>query len=564
MKTIKAKLFLPIFFMFIFFTTVLVAQVTGINKNLEEINEINDKFFTTLVKAEQLKLNVVQVQQWLTDISATRASEGLDDGFDEAAKHAKSVDTLLIELGELNPERKQQLTDITNHFHDYYDSGKKMAQAYIDGGPEQGNLMMEQFDSDAAAINDDVDALVEDSNIQVETAIHTIKQITSNMIIVTVISIVLSLLICAAVWILVSKKVIKPISLLLKKLESLSEHGGDLTQQLNIDTSDEIGGLAKATNKFIDNIRSIVTNVKQSSSQAVASAEQLATHAEETGQKSNEIANSIGEIADGSAKQAEHAEKILKMMEETAIEVSNGRNQAATTLSNAKKSSLYAREGNEAINDAIDHLRTITATVNDAAQSVQNLGKRSEEIGGIITAISAISEQTNLLALNAAIEAARAGEAGKGFAVVAEEVRKLAEQASQSSKQITELIKSIQTETINTVALMEKNLLEVKNQEDMIEKSRASLKNIVVQVEETEIETQNINELLIAFNEKAQNVLIAIQEISSISEESASSAKSVAEASEEQFATIEEISASSVELAQLAESLQKQVNRFTV
>ncbi len=121
-----------------------------------------------------------------------------------------------------------------------------------------------------------------------------------------------------------------------------------------------------------------------------------------------------------------------------------------------------------------------------ATDSIQKLGKRSEEIGGIITVISDIAEQTNLLALNAAIEAARAGEQGKGFAVVASEVRKLAEQSKQASGQITGLINDIQAETSVTVRTMESNLLAVNEQVMIINKGGEALEEIVDKVIETE------------------------------------------------------------------------------
>ncbi len=72
-----------------------------------------------------------------------------------------------------------------------------------------------------------------------------------------------------------------------------------------------------------------------------------------------------------------------------------------------------------------------------------DLGRKSQEIGGILEIITELAEQTNILAVNAAIEAAGAGDAGRRFGVVAEEIRKLADRVSGSAKEIRGLIQDV-------------------------------------------------------------------------------------------------------------------------
>lgn len=127
MKSIRIKILLPVFTMLFIFVVFMASQIIRITDNLEQVKTMNDKHFTTLLKAKDLKLNVVQVQQWLTDISATRAAKGYDDGFEEAEIYAQRFKSDIGELIAINPEDKDVLEKISNNFDPYYEMGKKMA-----------------------------------------------------------------------------------------------------------------------------------------------------------------------------------------------------------------------------------------------------------------------------------------------------------------------------------------------------------------------------------------------------------------------------------------------------
>ena len=117
--------------------------------------------------AQQLKLSVVQVQQWLTDISATRGLDGLNDGFDEAAANAERFETLLTELEQIHPAGRDRLEAMRPAFADYYAAGKRMAEAYVAQGPAGGNAMMAAFDQAAATLSDAIDPFVADARTAV-------------------------------------------------------------------------------------------------------------------------------------------------------------------------------------------------------------------------------------------------------------------------------------------------------------------------------------------------------------------------------------------------------------
>ncbi|MFJ5790309.1 methyl-accepting chemotaxis protein [Lysinibacillus sp. NPDC097162] len=331
---------------------------------------------------------------------------------------------------------------------------------------------------------------------------------------------------------------------------------------LNPKGKDEIANLAQAFNSMKQRLTETMTIVSNSANQIARSSQTLAESSHQTSEASNQIALTMNDISNGTTIQSDQAERIVMMMKTTIEEVTNSLEKAEATLNRAIQSTYIARKGEDAISEAIKHLNTVTHTVSYATDSIQKLGKRSEEIGGIITVITGIAEQTNLLALNAAIEAARAGDQGKGFAVVASEVRQLAEQSSLASGQITDLIKNIQAETAVTVRTMESNLLAVEEQVNIISKGGHALQEIVEHVVETEQGVKQMKSAFTHVNDNSLGVQQAIHDISRILEDSAAASEEMAATSEEQHATVAEISHKSEELAEISTKLQNEVNKF--
>lgn len=135
--------------------------------------------------AQQMKLDVIQVQQWLTDISATRGQDGLDDGFDEAEKSYKSFVAGLGKFKEMYKEENDstglgQVRELESAIADYYAVGKKMASAYIEGGSEAGNKTMGGFDTTAANLADKMGPFVESQENELAEAMTSIVRFSER------------------------------------------------------------------------------------------------------------------------------------------------------------------------------------------------------------------------------------------------------------------------------------------------------------------------------------------------------------------------------------------------
>ncbi|MEB2336200.1 MAG: methyl-accepting chemotaxis protein [Burkholderiales bacterium] len=227
---------------------------------------------------------------------------------------------------------------------------------------------------------------------------------------------------------------------LMNELQEVAD--GDLTVQATV-SEDITGAIADSVNYTVEELRNLVARinataelVNDASSQAQMTASSLQAASE---QQSREI--------------RETGESVLRM----AQQINEVSARAAESVKVARQSLNASEDGSRAVDNAISGMNGIRDQIQDTAKRIKRLGESSQEIGEIVELISDITEQTNVLALNAAIQAASAGEAGRGFTVVAEEVQRLAERSAEATRQISALIRAIQTDTADAVAAMERS-----------------------------------------------------------------------------------------------------------
>ncbi|MFY7864931.1 methyl-accepting chemotaxis protein [Roseateles sp.] len=320
---------------------------------------------------------------------------------------------------------------------------------------------------------------------------------------------------------------------LMNELQSVAE--GDLTQQATV-TEDITGAIADSVNYTVEELRSLVSQVQSTAARVT----------DTTGQVDQTSTDLLAASKEQLHEIRSTGEAVLQM----AGRINEVSSQAQATASVARQSRQAAESGLQAMQNNISGMNSIREHIQETSKRIKRLGESSQEIGEITELISDITEQTNVLALNAAIQAASAGEAGRGFSVVAEEVQRLAERSGDATRRIAALVKTIQTDTHDAVAAMERSTLGVvqgTRLSDAAGRALEEIDSVSRRLDEliAQISVQALSEARSA-NEVASN----IQHIFAVTEQTSEGTRSTAQMVHE--------------LSRSADALKASVARFKV
>ncbi|TWT78719.1 Methyl-accepting chemotaxis protein 4 [Planctomycetes bacterium CA13] len=505
------------------------------------------------MSAKDLQFHCTQVQQWLTDISATRGLEGFDDGFEMAEEHARLFEETLNKFEEQykthnNADRVLLVREIRDSFGIYHQTGKRLAQAYIDGGPEKGNAMMKEFDVAAEQINDQLVSIATHHQNLLQTSIDeaTSESLTNQRMVLATGS--LGTLALVVFSLLISRSITKPLRQTISALKNISEGDGDLTRRLDGSRQDELGELATQFNAFATSVQSIIHEIAQQAAMLSHLSEDL--HGVAKGNLSE-----TAELMTQSDIMSTSATQVGDMMQESGsgtCELSDNSKRLADTVSELTACIADIAKSAERASSVAGESADLVGK-ND--ESISRLHSAATEIGRVVDVIQEIAEQTNLLALNATIEAARAGEAGKGFAVVATEVKELAKQTANATIDIRKRIAGIQECSEQVVSSMDSIGNSISNVD-------GESKAIAAAVEQQSISAQEISQNVEQSASVAQSVAKRVQQsadlVRGIMQNSASVDNGVKSISESAARTRD----ASSRLTDVTDSLQSIIGRY--
>lgn len=327
----------------------------------------------------------------------------------------------------------------------------------------------------------------------------------------------------------ITKRTFAPVQDLIKALEKLSQ--GDFNVQLAT-SKDELGQVAEKFNTTVVTINRLVTTIRSVSIQSAEQGKELFAALEDNQQISMEITTNIEEISDQVSEQSKSISESVTSLEEISSGVSTIAGSTNVLSDTSMDMREHSEQGSDNVGKVMQQMDAIHKSVLNSVESIEQLQKRSVQIGEIVQVITQIATQTQLLSLNASIEAARAGEEGRGFAVVANEVKKLSEESRKSAEQITELIHYIQKETQVAV--------------DAINEGEHNVEVGIGIVQET-------GKLFATLASATESVTSQIQEVSAATEEM------VAE-TEQITATIKQLAVTAERNAELSEEIKSSTN----
>lgn len=436
------------------FTGVVIFVCVKVGGMEHSAHELKDDVYPVVQLANEMNLAVIQTQQWLTDISATRGLEGYDDGFSEAAAQVKNFNEVHRKLTQLIPSQSSQLNELKRAYEGFYEVGKKMAQTYVDAGPEEGNKMMDQFDGYAEKMSEEIGKFVSEWNQAFDKEINNINheaELTfSASLYAGIIGVAIGL--GLAFYLVIS---------ITKALREISEALGQ--------GSDEVSAAAGQVSQSSQHLASGSTEQAASLEETSASLAEMASMTKknaENAEKANTIASASRDGAEngnqamqemlGAMKEinasTEKISNIIKVIEEIAFqtnllalnaaveaaragEAGKGFAVVAEEVRNlAQRSAAAAKDTTQLIGDSVQKVETgnsiaektgtilkdIVGNINEVAKYIQEISSASQEQAEGVTQVNTAVSQMDSVTQNTAANAEETASASEELAAQAE------------------------------------------------------------------------------------------------------------------------------------------------
>ncbi|AVK48148.1 chemotaxis protein [Clostridium sp. MF28] len=562
---IKYKLQISFFIISIFIAVVGVIGILSVSKINSNSNALYEKDFQVLKNLQDFNSNTLhsrlEILNLLNSKDFSEVSQTISniDGYRD-----KNNEILKIyEQSDMNEDENKIYKQIKSDLTDYRNSSDKIISLASDGKYDEAMSFSKESANIREKLTNNIDKLVKITEQKASDKSSSNNNVNNKSFYMMVITIILGFITAVLLGVIISTIISNNLKKVLLYAQHLEE--GDLTQEIEISSKDEIGSMARALNKANENIRRLISVIIDGSNDISSSGQELSATTHEVSSKMNDMNESIEQISKGAQDLSAITEEVSASAEEigaTTNELANRANDAAVSVGEIKNRSLeIKKKASENIEQGNIIYEEKKANIIKAIED----GKVVNEVKLMANAIGDIASQTNLLALNAAIEAARAGENGKGFAVVADEVRKLAEQSSEAVSSIQGMVLQVQA-AFENLSQSGEDILNYIAQN--VKPSYELLMNTGIQYEK---DAEFVNEMTEEFasssnqiNEVIEQINQAMQTVSATAEESGAGSEEVLNSISEITLAVSDIAKSSQSQAELSQKLNEVVLKFKI
>ncbi|MDD1507742.1 methyl-accepting chemotaxis protein [Pseudomonas sp. CNPSo 3701] len=396
---------------------------------------------------------------------------------------------------------------------------------------EYTGLLQQQQQEHAKLVEraDKVVELVSQAYAQQKAAVHTLVRTSALLILVAAAA---ALVVGLLATLIITRVIVRP----LKQVTAVAQRiaAGDLSADIEVQRSDEIGQLLLAMQGMSRDLRTMVGRLQDGVAQLSTSAQTLSSVTEQARQG-----------VSGQKEETDLVATAITQMAATVHEVAQNAEQAAVSTAQADS---RVDAGSEVVRATLQRIEQLVAAMAVTRQGIEQLSQDTRNIDAVLEVIKSVAQQTNLLALNAAIEAARAGEQGRGFAVVADEVRALARRTQQSTEEIEGLLGTLRAGAIRSVA-------DMRQSDELVEQ-------VVHDARHTQQALAGIADSVAVIHGMNQQIAAAAEEQTAVAEDINRSVTSIRDLGEQSAAAMDENAGSSQQLAALSRELQGMAAHF--
>ena len=435
------------------FSTILVGvRAYGI---MQDAEMARDHDLRVAQEGQRIRVYVLNVWQWLTDISATRGQDGLDDGFAEAEKNAKALYPAIESLKALHAQeghsqQNEKLEHLKKDFDVFYGTGKRMAEGYVSGGPSVGNKMMGEFDQVAEALSNTLQEVVSEQETNLTNTFSTITSSVNQMFYLLIGFGAVNLVFCIifATWSIRSitrplRHALDGVHITSKEVQSASKQVAASSQSVSLGASRQSAHLFMTTESLREMAEATKENASHSAEANLAT-ENAHSHAEQGSKAMERMAGAIEEIKTASDETA----KIIKTIDEIAFQTNllalNAAVEAARAGEAGKGFAVVAEEVRNLAQRSADAARSTTSLIESSKEKADHGVSVAEEVGtslaSIISSISTATEMVKKVANSSTQQNKRIADSNQALKEMEEVTQNTAAHAEETASTSEEMM----------------------------------------------------------------------------------------------------------------------------